>query len=83
MSASRESFLTVLEKDAKDAQARNDAQQLRLEALTAENSKYKKEATKLRGEMASARMDTYEKTLIENELRDAKEESAAMREHQP
>ena len=42
MSASRESFLTVLEKDAKDAQARNDAQQLRLEALTAENSKLRK-----------------------------------------
>ena len=73
----------MLQRDAHEAQSRNEAQQRRLEALTAENSKYKKEATKLRGEMASARMDTYEKTLIENELRDAKEESAAMREHQP
>ena len=83
LEASREGYLSVLQRDAHEAQSRNEAQQRRLEALTAENSKYKKEATKLRGEMASARMDTYEKTLIENELRDAKEESAAMREHQP
>jgi hypothetical protein len=80
LEASREGYLSVLQRDAHEAQSRNEAQQRRLEALTAENSKYKKEATKLRGEMASARMDTYEKTLIENELRDAKEASAAMHE---
>ena len=38
------------------------------------------EATRLRGEVASARMDAYEKTLIENELQGAKESGAAMHE---
>ena len=80
LEASREGYLSVLQRDAQEAQSRNEAQQRRLEALTAESSKFKKEATRLRGEVASARMDAYEKTLIENELQGAKESGAAMHE---
>ena len=80
LEASREGYLSVLQRDAQEAQSRNEAQQRRLEMLTAESSKFKKESTRLRGEVASARMDAYEKTLIENELQGAKESSAAMHE---
>ena len=41
----------MLKGETEEASRRNDAQQLRLETLTAENSKLKKEATKLRSEV--------------------------------
>ena len=78
LEASREGYLGVLQRESHEAQARNDAQQRRLEVLTAENSKLKKETTRLRGEVSSSRMDGYEKELMQTELSGAKDAATAM-----
>ena len=60
LEASREGYLSVLQRDAHEAQSRNEAQQRRLEALTTENSKFKKEVTKLRAEMVDESLNRFD-----------------------
>ena len=76
--ASREAYLLRLEQEAAEAAARNSTQQRRLEELTSENSKLKKESLKLRSDVTGARMEVFQKELVENELRSAKEAVATM-----
>ena len=76
--ASQEAYLAVLQSEAQEAAARNEAQQRRLELLTAENSKLKKESTKLRSEVTGARMANFEHDILTQELRGAKDAAAAM-----
>jgi len=77
-SASQEAYLGVLETEAREAETRNASQQRRLEALTAENSKLKKEGVKLRDELTKQRMGSFEHELLHSELRGAKDAAAAM-----
>lgn len=76
--ASMEAYLGVLQNEASEAAARNESQQRRLEMLTAENSKLKKESTKLRSEVTGSRMAAFEQDLLQQELRGAKDAAAAM-----
>ena len=62
--ASMEAYLGVLQAEAAEAAARNEAQQRRLETLTAENSKLKKEAAKLRSEATGSRMAQFEHDIL-------------------
>ena len=71
-------YLLTLEREAKDTQARNETQQRRLETLTAENSKVKKENVKLRSDATSARMSDFEKELLQQELRVARDAASSM-----
>ena len=64
--------------DAKQAQARNEAQQRRLEDLTFDNSKLRIENTRLRSEAAGGRMEAFEKEILAEELRGAKDAVAGM-----
>ena len=76
--ASQEAYLGVLQAEAQETHSRNESQQRRLELLTAENSKLKKEATKLRSEVTGARMASFEQQILGQELRGAKDAAAAM-----
>ena len=76
--ASQEAYLGVLETEAKEAEARNEAQQRRLETLTAENSKLKKETSKLRSEVTGNRMAAFEADILQQELKGAKDAANAM-----
>ena len=74
----REAYLLRVQEDSAEASARNAAQQQRLEALTSENSKLKKENTKLKADVTGARMAAFQNDLLENELRSAKEAVESM-----
>ena len=76
--ASQEAYLGVLLSEAQENASRNEAQQRRLELLTAENSKLKKEATRLRSEVTNSRMANFEHSILSQELRGAKDAAAAM-----
>jgi chromosome segregation ATPase len=76
--ASMEAYLGVLQSEASESNARNEAQQRRLETLTAENSKLKKETSKLRSEVTSSRMAAFEHELLGQELQGTKDAAAAM-----
>lgn len=76
--ASREAFLLKLQGEAAENFARISTQQRRLEELTAENTKLRKESAKLRTEITGMRMAAFEQEKIENEMRVAKEAVEAM-----
>ena len=76
--ASQEAYLGVLQAEAQEAASRNESQQKRLESLTAETSKLRKECAKLRSEVTGARMSNFEHELLAQELRGAKDAAAAM-----
>ena len=76
--ASQEAYLGVLQAEAQENASRNEAQQRRLEQLTAEASKLKKETTRLRSEATSGRMAAFETDLLKQELSGAKEAVLAM-----
>lgn len=76
--ASREAFLLKLQEEAAENFARISTQQRRLEELTAENTKLRKESAKLRTEITGMRMAAFEQEKIENEMRVAKEAVEAM-----
>ena len=76
--ASQEAYLGVLQAEAQENASRNEAQQRKLEQLTAETSKLKKEATRLRSEATGARMASFEHDMLKQELGGAKEAVMAM-----
>ena len=76
--ASQEAYLGVLESEASEAARRNEAQQRRLETLTAETSKLRKEVTKLRSDATAERMTAFEMDLLQQELKVAKDAAGAM-----
>ena len=72
LSESRERYLAVVDTQAAEQHSRNEAQQRRLEHLSSENSKLRRELTRLRAETSAERMEVFEMEMLKQELKGAK-----------